>query len=121
MDLKRFKNSFVYAMRGIGELWRKQQNFRVEVVIAVIVIAAAYYLQLRSIEKAILALVIMLVLGTEAVNTVTENVLDGTSRNINPYFRAAKDIMAGVTLVAAIGAALIGFIIFYPYLKSLFL
>lgn len=121
MDWKRFKNSFVYAMRGIGELWRKEQNFRVEVIIAVIVIAAAYYLHLRPIEKAILVLVIMLVLGSEAVNTVMENVLDGANKSINPYFRAAKDIMAGITLVAAIGAVLVGFIIFYPHIKPLFL
>ncbi len=121
MDWRRFKNSFQYAMRGIGELWRCEQNFRVEVIVAIIVIAAAYALELRLIEKAILVLVILLVLGAEAVNTVMENVLDGTSRAINPHFRAAKDILAGITLVAAIGAVLIGFIIFYPYLRPLFL
>lgn len=119
MDIKKLKNSFKYAMRGIGELWRSQQNFRVEVIVAVIVIVAAYYLHLRTIEKAIIVLVILLVLGSEAVNTVMENVLDGTSRKINPYFRAAKDIMAGITLVAVVGAVLIGFIIFYPYLKNI--
>lgn len=120
MDFKRLKNSFIYAMRGIGELWRREQNFRVEVIIAIIVIAAAYVLELRSIEKAILVLIILLVLGAEAVNTVMENVLDGTSRVINPHFRVAKDILAGVTLVAAVGAVLIGFIIFYPHLLLIF-
>jgi len=121
MDVKKLKNSFVYAMRGIGELWRGEQNFRVEVIIAVIVIAMSYVLELRSIEKAILVLIILLVLGAEAVNTVMENILDGTSRAVNPYFRVAKDILAGITLVAAVGAVLIGFIIFYPYLRPLFL
>ena len=120
MDFERFINSFKYAMRGIGELWRREQNFRVEVIIAVIVIVVSYVLELRAIEKAILVLVILLVLGAEAVNTVMENVLDGTSRQINPHFRVAKDILAGITLVAAIGAVLVGFIIFYPYLLRIF-
>ena len=120
MDYKKFRRSFVYAMRGIGELWRREQNFRVEVIIAIVVIVAAYYFGLRSIEKAILALVVMFVLGAEAVNTVLENLLDGTSRAINPYFRVAKDIMAGAVLVASIGAVIIGFVIFYPYIRNLF-
>ena len=120
MDYKKFRKSFVYAMRGMGELWRREQNFRVEVIIAIVVIAAAYYFGLRSIEKAILVLVIMLVLGAEAINTVMENLLDGTSRAINPYFRVAKDILAGITLVAAIGSVLVGFVIFYPYVRSMF-
>lgn len=106
-------------MRGVGELWRREQNFRIEVIIAVIVIVVAYYFELRFIEKAILALAIMLVLGAEAVNTVIENLLDGTSQAINPYFRVAKDIMAGITLVTAIGAVLVGFMIFYPYIRHL--
>ncbi|MDD5605725.1 MAG: diacylglycerol kinase family protein [Patescibacteria group bacterium] len=118
MDYKRFKNSFAYAMRGIGEIWRREQNFRVEVIVGIIVIVAAYYFHLRLIEKAILILVIMLVLGSEGVNTVLESLIDGTSRAMNAYFRLAKDIMAGIVLVAAIGAVLIGFVIFYPYLVA---
>lgn len=108
-------------MRGIGELWRREQNFRIEVIVAIVVIAVAYTLHLRSIEKAILVLMILLVLGSEAVNTVMENLIDGTSQKTNPYFRVAKDIMAGITLVAVIGAVLVSFIIFYPYSKPLFL
>ena len=117
MDIKRLKDSFVYAMRGIGELFRTEQNFRLEVVIGVVVLAAAYVLQLRSIEKAIVLLLVVLVLAAEATNSVLERVLDGVSREINPYFRAAKDMMAGLTLVMAVGAAVIGFIIFYPYIQ----
>ncbi|AKM84682.1 TPA: diacylglycerol kinase [Patescibacteria group bacterium] len=119
MDLRRLKNSFVYAMRGIGELFRGQQNFRIEVIGAVVVIAVAYALQVRTIEKAILTLVILLVLAAEATNSVLERVLDGVNKEINPHFRAAKDMMAGLTLLMVIGAIVVGFIIFYPYLKPI--
>lgn len=117
INLLRLKNSFVYAMRGIGELFRGQQNFRIEVIVAVIVIAVAYWLQLRVVEKAILALVILLVLAAEATNSVLENVLDGVNKEINSHFRIAKDMMAGLTLIMAIGAVIVGVMIFYPYLE----
>ncbi|OGB73307.1 hypothetical protein A3K24_00290 [candidate division Kazan bacterium RIFCSPHIGHO2_01_FULL_44_14] len=104
-------------MRGIGELFRGQQNFRIEVIVAVIVIAVAYWLQLRVVEKAILALVILLVLAAEATNSVLENVLDGVNKEINSHFRIAKDMMAGLTLIMAIGAVIVGVMIFYPYLE----
>lgn len=121
MDLKRLGRSFGYAWQGLVELWRHQQNFRIEVVAALLIMAATYAFHIRVIERGLIFLMVLLVLASEIVNSVFEHILDGISRERNEQFRIAKDIMAGMTLLMAIGAVGIAFIIFYPYLKSLFL
>lgn len=117
--MQRLKHSFINALRGIRDLIRTQQNFCIELAVAVLVLAAAYFLHLRTLERVALVMMIVFVLAAEAANSVLESILDGVSKNFSPRFRMAKDMLAGITLIVAIGAAVIGIIIFYPYLRFL--
>lgn len=117
--MQRLKHSFINAFRGLRDLIRTQQNFVIEVVIAIIVLLAAYFLHLRTLERVAIVMMIVFVLAAEAANSVLENILDGVSKNFSPRFRMAKDMLAGITLIVAIGAAVIGVIIFYPYIRYL--
>lgn len=121
MNLKRFSNSFKYAGQGLRELWLHQQNFRIELAAGILIMIATYVLDLRSIERALILLMVLLVLAAEIMNSVFETVLDGISQEYNEKFRAAKDIMAGMTLIMALGSLLLAAIIFYPYVRSLLL
>jgi len=116
--MQRLKYSFINALRGIRDLIRTQRNFVIEMAVAVLVLLAAYFLHLRTLERVALVMMIVFVLAAEAANSVLENILDGVSRNFSPRFRMAKDMLAGITLIVAVGAAIIGIIIFYPYVKS---
>jgi diacylglycerol kinase (ATP) len=115
----KFKHSLINAARGIRDLIRTQQNFVIELIVALIVLWGAYALHLSTLERVAVVIMITFVLAAEAANSVLENILDGVSRNFSPRFRMAKDMLAGITLMVAIGAAIIGFIIFYPYIKAL--
>ena len=121
MDWRKFGFSLIHAARGIRDLWRTQQNFRLEVVIGVLVLLAAVWFELRPIEKAVIVMMVMFELVAEAANSVLENILDGVSKNFSPRFRVAKDMLAGLTLVVAMCSAVVGVVIFYPYVLKLLL
>ena len=63
-------------------------------------------------------LAISLVWTAEALNTAFEFLADAASPEFHPLVRNAKDVAAGAVLITAIGAVIIGCIVFWPYVKS---
>jgi diacylglycerol kinase len=59
---------------------------------------------------------IALVWATEMLNTAIEKIMDHLSPQIHPTVKFVKDVAAGATLIAAIAAAIIGAVIFIPYI-----
>lgn len=115
------KVSFKYAARGIKYAWKTEQNFRTEVVIAAVVTFFMFIFPLRLIEQVLLGLLIIWILTLELINTVFERTMDMIKPKIHPYVKTIKDLMAGAVLISAAGAAVLGIIIFYPYLRNLIL
>lgn len=113
--IKYFRDSFRYASRGISYAWKTEQNFRAEVVIAILVIAMMLIFPLRPIQQVLLGLLIIWVLSLELTNTVMERMADIVRPKAHPYIKIIKDLMAGAVLISAAGAAVIGIIIFFPY------
>jgi diacylglycerol kinase (ATP) len=60
---------------------------------------------------------IILVIVTEMLNTAIETTVDMISVEFHPLAKIAKDIAAGVVLVASIGALILAYLILYPPLK----
>jgi len=110
-----FAESFNYASRGIQYAWKTEQNFRAEIVIAVLVLIMMLAFPLRPIQQVLLGLLIIWVLTLELINTVLERMADIVKPKAHPYIKVTKDLMAGAVLISAAGAAVIGVIIFYPY------
>jgi diacylglycerol kinase len=95
---------------------RTQRNARIEVVIGIGAIAAGLVLGLTPPEWAVLALTICLVLILEGLNTALELAVDLASPQLDPRAKAAKDLAAGMVLVAAIGSVAVGVTLFGPKL-----
>lgn len=119
-DLKRAKKSFMYAFRGIKTAWKEEQNFRFHSVVAILVLLSALLLEVEKIEFLILFLLIGLVLILELVNSSFERLIDILKPRIHEYSKEIKNISSAVVLVSAILSAIVGIIIFYPYIISLF-
>lgn len=98
-----------------------ERNFQIELVCAVFIIFLIFFFEVKNWEAVILILMIMCVLVAELTNTVVERVVDMLKPRVHPYARLIKDMMATVVLITAAVAAMIGVIIFYPYLQDLFL
>jgi diacylglycerol kinase len=111
--------SFVWAFRGIGYLFRTQQNARVQLLAGVLAVAVGAVLGLTTAEWALLALAIAAVLSAEATNTVVEVTLDHLSPEEHPEVRKAKDVAAGAVLLVSAGALTTGLLLFLPKLVAL--
>lgn len=112
--------SFGYAISGIGRMIRGQNNAWIHSVATLLVLAAAAWLGLSRGDWCWIILAIALVWIAEAFNTAIECVADAISKEFHPLVRDAKDIAAGAVLIAAIASAVIGLIIFLPYLERHF-
>ena len=85
-----------------------------------LVLLVALFLRVTPIEFALLALSILFVLCAELLNTAVEAVVDLVSPGFHPLAKIAKDTAAGAVLVAACGAAIMGYLILAKYILPLY-
>lgn len=116
MDIKKLLKSFRFAGGGVLSVFKTEQNFRIEVLVTIVVVSLMIYLPLTSVEVAIMSLAISAVLTMEIINTVVERLLDMNTRRKSKSFKFLKDIMAAAVLINVLWAVLIGVVIFGPYL-----
>jgi diacylglycerol kinase (ATP) len=106
--------AFRYAFAGLGHLLRTQLNFRVELAIGLVVIAAGVWARLERWEWAMLTLTIAFVLAVEALNTAIEDAVTLASPNVDPRAKVAKDAAAAGVLIAAVASVVVGVVVFGP-------
>ena len=105
-----------HAIRGILRMIRCQHNAWVHAVATVVVLAAAFLLRISAADWCWIILAISIVWTAEALNTAFEFLADAASPAFHPLIRDAKDVAAGAVLLTAAAAAVIGGIVFWPYL-----
>jgi len=81
-----------------------------------VVLLLVLFLKVSPLEFALLALSILLVLCAEMMNTAVEAVVDLVSPGFHPLAKIAKDTAAGAVLIAACGAAIMGYLILAKYI-----
>ncbi|MEO8287698.1 MAG: diacylglycerol kinase family protein [Chloroflexota bacterium] len=115
-----FLASFRFAFAGLAYSFKTQRNFRIHVAIASLAVLAGIILGLSWVEWAVIALLVVLVLAAEMVNTMIESLVDLVTQEYHPLAKVAKDVAAGVVLLTAIGAVVVGVLIFLPKLWAIF-
>lgn len=111
-----FLASFRYAFAGLAYCFRTQRNFRIHIAIGLLAILAGLVLGLSWVEWAIVVILVVVVLAAEMVNTMVEALVDLVTEEYHPLAKVSKDVAAGVVLLSAIGAAVVGVLIFLPKL-----
>ena len=111
--------SFAYALRGVVHLVRTQPNARVHLLATLLVCAAGVYFGLGRMEWLWIIVAIVLVWSAEAFNTALEELADAVHPEQHPGIGRAKDAAAAAVLIAAMGAAIIGVLVFLPHVAAL--
>lgn len=114
--IKRQIKSFRNAFSGIAQAWKTEGHLRFHFLATSLVIICGFLFDISLTEWLICICCISLVIAAELVNTAIESVVDLCSPEQHPLAGKAKDVAAGAVLVTAIGAAIIGTIIFLPKL-----
>lgn len=108
--------SFKYAFNGIWITLKSQKNAWIHLFITIMVMIAGFYFGITAKEWCWIVLAISSVWTAEALNTAFEFLTDVASPEFHPLAAKGKDVSAGAVLISAIGAAIIGLIIFIPHI-----
>jgi len=108
-----------HAIDGILSIVKYERNFRIQMVVAVLVILLAILLRISHTDWVAVGFLIAIVLISEAFNSVIEALCDTISQEYRVNIKYAKDVSAGAVLVSAILSVILGTIIFLPYILDL--
>jgi diacylglycerol kinase (ATP) len=107
--------SFVHAGRGLWLFVKTTPNAWIHLLAFLGVLSGGFYFSITTTEWILLVLTSGMVLSAEAFNSALEIDIDLTSPTYHPYARDTKDIAAGAVLITTIAAAVVGILIFAPY------
>jgi diacylglycerol kinase (ATP) len=108
--------SFGFAFRGLWLFFKSGTHAKFHLCAALVVIGLGFYLGIENWEWTLVIMAIGMVMAAEIFNTAIEKLVDKLWSENNPQAAFIKDIAAGGVLITAIAAAVIGIIIFIPYL-----
>lgn len=116
---QRKKNLFLSlqnAWRGLWTVLVREPAFKYMVAAALLVVGSMLYFPTSRIEKAVLLVMIFSVLGLEMINSIMERFLDFLQPNLDPRVKIIKDLLSAFVFLVISGSAIIGILIFWPYL-----
>lgn len=117
---KKRGKAFVYAWQGFKALLRYEHNARLHLVAAVLAVCAGIIFRISPIEWCVIVICIGLVIAAEALNSAVEALADKVSPGYDPLIGRAKDLGATAVTLLALVAAVVGCIVYLPYLIKLF-
>lgn len=112
--------SFGHACAGLVFLVKSEPHARFHLVATVLVLFAAWGIDVSRHDWLWLILAITLVWVSEAINTAFEFLCDVVSPEFSESVKRAKDIAAGAVLISSLAAAIIGISVFGTYILALF-
>jgi len=110
-----FFKSQGHARNGLKLIFKNERNFRIDLVIAFVVILAGIAFEISYTDWIALSLVISMVFVAETINSAIEAICDTVSLDYKVNIKYAKDVSAGAVLVTAFVSVITGLIIFMPY------
>ncbi len=113
-------NSFGFAFNGIWHSFKSEAHLKIHFLTALLVVVCGFYFGATPVEWTILLICCGFVIALELFNSALEKLCDLVTTEHNPKIKYVKDVMAGAVLIASVTAALVGILIFYPYLKRFF-
>jgi len=118
--MKQHTISFKHAWEGLVLAFKTQPNLKAHTFSALIASGLAYLVGFSINEWIILVFTVSLVFITEMVNTTIESVCDVVCDRFHLGVKKAKDVGAGMVLLSAFSAVVIGLILFIPKIVGLF-
>lgn len=110
--------SFGYAFKGLWLFVSTQANGWIHLLAVAVVVSAGVWFDITTTEWLLCAICFGLVLSAEIFNTAIEYLVNHVSPEYHPVAGKVKDLAAAGVLVAAGFAAIVGIVIFWPYIAA---
>ena len=109
--LRRIWNAMLYSMAGLRAALRYEDAFRMEMLLAALLIPAAFFLPVSALSKAVMIFSVMLVLAIELLNSAIEAAVDHTSLQQHPLAKRAKDIGSAAVFISLLNVGIVWLVI----------
>lgn len=110
--LRAHRVSFQHAFDGFIHVTREHPNFRFHLLATFCIVLLGIYFKISVIEWLILVFTVNMVLVAEMINTAIESMVDLITLEHRQDTKIAKDVSAGMVLVSAAFALVVGAFIF---------
>lgn len=108
--------SFGHAIQGLRTFLRREQNARIHAVAALLALGLSAYWRIEPWEWVAVVLAIAMVLAVEMLNSAMEVLCDHVTPERHPQIKMVKDLAAAAVVVAALGAFVVGLVVFLPHI-----
>lgn len=108
--------SLGHAIDGLKELTNQHYNIWICFIATIVVVCCGLFFSVSTTDWALLTIAVTMVWTAETLNTAIEFLCDAVSSEYHPLIKKTKDIASAAVLLASCGAAVIGLIVFIPYL-----
>lgn len=91
-----------YSLAGLRAAWKTEEAFRVEAILFVLLLPAAFVIGRSPLETATLIMSLFAVIIAELLNTGLEKTIDRISSELHATSKMVKDIGSAAVLVSII-------------------
>ncbi len=102
---RRLIKAFGWSMQGLRAAWLHESSFRLEVVLAALLIPAALWLGDTGMERALLICSVLAVLVVELLNSALEAIIERYGPEHHELAGRAKDMGSAAVFIALVAAA----------------
>ena len=110
----RLWNALFYSLDGISAALRHEDAFRVEIILALVLVPIALQTPASGLGKAVMVASILLVLIVELVNSAIEAVVDRISLEDHVLAKRAKDMGSAAVMIALVNVPVVWLLILLP-------
>ena len=105
--LQRVWNALHYSLAGLHAAYTCEDAFRQEVLLALLLIPASFFLPVTGVGRALMIASVLLVLIVELINSAVEAVVDRVSLDRHHLSKRAKDVGSAAVLLALVNVAVV--------------
>ncbi len=105
--LKRVWKALFYALDGFAAAFKYEDAFRLEVLLALVLIPLVFSMQISGLAKALMIASVLLVLIVELLNSAIEAITDRVSLENHVLAKRAKDFGSAAVMLSVINALVV--------------
>ncbi|WP_434526020.1 diacylglycerol kinase [Photorhabdus asymbiotica] len=118
VGLARIIKATRYSVKGIKAAWQHEAAFREEIIVAVLAVIVAFYLDISVIERILLIGSVMLVVIVEILNSAIEAIVDRIGSEFHELSGRAKDMGSAAVFLTIILALVVWSVILWQFFMS---
>ncbi len=96
-----FKNT-IYALQGLKDIIQNESSFKIELIIAVILLPVLVFIELDIIYKLLMFMSLMGMLIAEVINSAIERAVDLVTLEHHPLAGRAKDAGSAIVFLSIV-------------------